>query len=330
MRRHMVIEIDHLSWKAIDDTLSIAKDNEYPVISGHSGYIETAHGQRKHEAQKNATQLATIARLGGMVGVITAQGSTKESHAWSTGLANNCSQSSKTFSSCISLCRRHASPKALGGRESLAVALATDFMGGVNQPGPRFGDDACTDAEDRDREKTLQEAEGKRVSYPFSLPGRTQAIGESVIGQRTFDFNTDGLAHVGMLPDFIADLRAIGLGPDDLKPLFSSAEGYIPHVGEGRGATARSAATGPAASDIDYGERTQRGGTVTVFVADWRTGASVEGQVWLDGTEKGPVGASINYEYSNAVLYPSPEPLCRRRQQYKRAKKKTKKCVTVM
>ena len=49
----------------------------------------------------------------------------------------------------------------------------------------------------------------------------------SVVGAKTFDYNYDGFAHVGMLPDFVQDLRSMGLTDTDLKPLFRSAEGYI-------------------------------------------------------------------------------------------------------
>lgn len=52
-------------------------------------------------------------------------------------------------------------------------------------------------------------------------------MSKSLIGTRTFDINMDGLAHVGMLPDFIADLETLGLTERDLKPLLKSAEGYI-------------------------------------------------------------------------------------------------------
>jgi hypothetical protein len=48
-----------------------------------------------------------------------------------------------------------------------------------------------------------------------------------VTGDREFDFNTDGLAHVGLLPDFIKDLTNVGLTEEDLEPLFNSAEVYI-------------------------------------------------------------------------------------------------------
>jgi hypothetical protein len=45
--------------------------------------------------------------------------------------------------------------------------------------------------------------------------------------RRDFDINLDGLAHYGLLPDFLQDLRNIGLSPQDLAPLFRSANDYV-------------------------------------------------------------------------------------------------------
>jgi microsomal dipeptidase-like Zn-dependent dipeptidase len=45
--------------------------------------------------------------------------------------------------------------------------------------------------------------------------------------RRDFDYNVDGMAHYGMLPDFLQDLRNIGLTAEDLAPLFRSAYDYI-------------------------------------------------------------------------------------------------------
>ena len=44
------------------------------------------------------------------------------------------------------------------------------------------------------------------------------------IGNRPFNYNNDGLANIGLYPDFIADLQRIGLSNQDLNPLFHSAE----------------------------------------------------------------------------------------------------------
>jgi microsomal dipeptidase-like Zn-dependent dipeptidase len=46
-------------------------------------------------------------------------------------------------------------------------------------------------------------------------------------GRRDFDINLDGVAHYGMLPDFLQDLRNVGLSQERLAPLFRSAEDYI-------------------------------------------------------------------------------------------------------
>jgi microsomal dipeptidase-like Zn-dependent dipeptidase len=45
--------------------------------------------------------------------------------------------------------------------------------------------------------------------------------------RRDYDINLDGMAHYGMLPDFLQDLRNIGLTAEDLAPLFRSAYDYV-------------------------------------------------------------------------------------------------------
>lgn len=44
---------------------------------------------------------------------------------------------------------------------------------------------------------------------------------------RDFDINLDGLAHYGLLPDFIQDLKNSGMNDEKLQPLMNSAEAYI-------------------------------------------------------------------------------------------------------
>lgn len=46
-------------------------------------------------------------------------------------------------------------------------------------------------------------------------------------GGRDFDFNIDGLAHYGMFPDLIQDLKNLGFTPGQLTPLFLASEQYI-------------------------------------------------------------------------------------------------------
>jgi hypothetical protein len=78
---------------------------------------------------------------------------------------------------------------------------------------PRFGTDACggdagllgpsgADFQKRSHLKQL----GTELKYPFTLPG-FGAFDKQKTGEKEFDCNGIGLAHVGLLPDMIADLR---------------------------------------------------------------------------------------------------------------------------
>jgi hypothetical protein len=45
--------------------------------------------------------------------------------------------------------------------------------------------------------------------------------------QRSFDFNEDGLANYGLIPDMLQELKNLGLPPKDFEALFASAESYL-------------------------------------------------------------------------------------------------------
>jgi microsomal dipeptidase-like Zn-dependent dipeptidase len=60
------------------------------------------------------------------------------------------------------------------------------------------------------------------------MKGDNRPLTRSKAGsRRDFDLNVDGMAHYGMLPDFLQDLRNIGLTAEDLAPLFRSAYDYV-------------------------------------------------------------------------------------------------------
>ena len=46
-------------------------------------------------------------------------------------------------------------------------------------------------------------------------------------GSRTFNLNTDGVAHYGLLPDLLADVQRGPGGRQALSLLFRSAEAYL-------------------------------------------------------------------------------------------------------
>ena len=75
--------------------------------------------------------------------------------------------------------------------------------------------------------KVREGNESNPVEYPFtSFDGRFE-IDRQVTGERIFDINTDGVAHYGLYPDFIEDMRKTGLTDEEMAPLFQSAEAYL-------------------------------------------------------------------------------------------------------
>lgn len=57
--------------------------------------------------------------------------------------------------------------------------------------------------------------------------GNNEPLRRCITGNRYWDFNLDGLAHYGLLPDMLQDLKNIGFSKLQLNPLFTSAEDYI-------------------------------------------------------------------------------------------------------
>jgi len=228
MSHHMIIDIDHMSMQARDATLNLtgaADPRGYPVIAGHTGFLGiAASNDKKNEAAKTDDELAYMARSGGLAAAgLNAGLSTDVSQAhpsWRQPVNNDCSSSTKTWAQEY----LYAVDK-LGGPTTAAVAVATD------QPlnpfvGPRFGGDGCNGGPSSERDHQLSTS---RVTYPITVlnPGMRITLPPAQMGSKKWDFNEDGMAHIGLYPDLIQDLLSIGLTEQDLQPLFRSAEQYI-------------------------------------------------------------------------------------------------------
>lgn len=97
---------------------------------------------------------------------------------------------------------------ALREKYHVGYGYGTDMNGVGGWPGPR-GADAPTP-----------------VTYPFRSTDGGSLIDKQTAGQRTWDFNTDGAAHYGMVPDWIEDIRLVG-GQGVVDDLFAGAESYL-------------------------------------------------------------------------------------------------------
>jgi microsomal dipeptidase-like Zn-dependent dipeptidase len=61
-----------------------------------------------------------------------------------------------------------------------------------------------------------------------AMDGLNTPMSRCTAGPRhDYDFDLDGMAHYGLLPDFLQDLKNLGLTSEELSPLFHSAEDYV-------------------------------------------------------------------------------------------------------
>lgn len=60
-----------------------------------------------------------------------------------------------------------------------------------------------------------------------AMTGSNDPLRRHIVGSRDWDINLDGVAHYGMLPDFLQDVKNIGVKPSQLSVLFNSANDYI-------------------------------------------------------------------------------------------------------
>jgi microsomal dipeptidase-like Zn-dependent dipeptidase len=236
----MVVDVDHLSLWAIEEVLDIAESRSYPLVSGHSFLfdeptMEFGHYSRT-EMHKTAEQIRRIRDLGGVIAPLNPHGK---------------------CSSTLDYVRkyRYIVDQMSGGpfydpdEDIPRIGFSTDFGGFFQQTAPRFptGDDVCADSkyssykydplspwsiyhvvnEDGSAGTLRRPDSYTPLSYPFSAVGGFGTFWKSWTGDRQFDFNSDGLAHVGLLPDFMADLKNVGLTDAELEPMMFSAEAYI-------------------------------------------------------------------------------------------------------
>jgi microsomal dipeptidase-like Zn-dependent dipeptidase len=89
------------------------------------------------------------------------------------------------------------------------VPLGTDTGGFADLPAPR------------------PDAAQRPLAYPFdSYDGRV-TFDRQVTGERTFDLNTDGVAHYGLFADLIADVQQTPGSERPMRQLFRGAEAYL-------------------------------------------------------------------------------------------------------
>ncbi len=117
-----------------------------------------------------------------------------------------------------------------------------------------------------------------KVTYPFRSVDGGSVLDRQTTGERTWDLNTDGAAHYGLVPDWIEDVRRVG-GQDVVDDLFRGAESYLDtwgaseahragvNLAEGAAATASSTEWNPLTSYAPG--RAVDGDRGTRWAGDW-------------------------------------------------------------
>ncbi|MET9734865.1 discoidin domain-containing protein [Streptomyces sp. NPDC006458] len=119
--------------------------------------------------------------------------------------------------------------EALRDKYGVGYGYGTDMNGVGGWPGPRGANTP------------------NPVQYPFRSVDGASVIDRQTTGERTWDLNTDGAAHYGLVPDWIEDIRLTG-GQDVVDDLFRGAESYLGTWGaaEGHRASVNLAKEAPA------------------------------------------------------------------------------------
>jgi microsomal dipeptidase-like Zn-dependent dipeptidase len=186
--RGMIIDVDHMSQKALDTTLDLMEPADYPVISSHSWFRELAFtGDQEfdpekperyptgdvhkvaHENAKRGDQVERIAALGGVIAPILSQGDVEALDRVMPQLKDKVAHPCPGSGTAWAQAYLYVSEKT-GGR---GVAIGSDINGAADLPGPRFGPLAAYDSRhdplrvnDR-RAEMARQANGVRYDEPI-------------------------------------------------------------------------------------------------------------------------------------------------------------------
>ena len=242
MDHQMMIDVDHTDAVTLEDIMQLAEARKYPgIVSGHTGLLGAAttaaeamvvlapRGEAfdagttgRHEGVKTDAMVQRIVNLGGSVSLALAQGGRSKIRDFSTSdnVPFDCGGSSQTFAQVYLY-----ATKTLG---LSAVSFGSDLNGFSTWPVPRYGSHACGNQPGHlgDFGPGYNPSAGQ-LNYANLTDYFGAPLDKYQFGTHTWDYNTEGFAHVGLYPDFIADLQANGLTAADLAPLFNGVEAYV-------------------------------------------------------------------------------------------------------
>lgn len=229
--REMLIDIDHTDTHTFNAIMNIAESRHYPgIVSGHTGLVgasktraeagegfDPSHSGR-HEGNKTDEAVGRILDAGGFVslGIFGGHRDALRDYSSTDAVAFDCGRSSQGFAQNYLYATKHLGMTAVG--------LGSDINGFAGYVAPRYGAKACGGEMAPGYEPNRPDG---RLDYANATVYGDVSLTQYTFGNRTWDFNVDGFANVGLFPDFLADLKAIGLTDAELAPIFNGVEAYV-------------------------------------------------------------------------------------------------------
>jgi microsomal dipeptidase-like Zn-dependent dipeptidase len=186
MDRGMIIDIAHASRRALDDVYTIAASRSlYPINSSHTHVWETVEGDRNEKYLK-PDEIQKIVATGGMIGLRTGPEHTKayiRPPMATPEVANTCQGSTRSFAQSL----------MYSIDRGVNVGFGADFNGFIKQM-HGINEWAYKNKPPRNNYKPCQ----SDIDHVNSMGGMDE-------------YHHKGLAHVGLFPNLIADLKRVGV-----------------------------------------------------------------------------------------------------------------------
>lgn len=245
-----VIEVDHMSDKALNDTLDICWDNKYPgIIVSHTRILDMFTPASGAWEQIDIPRMIKLLQLGGFVSVMAIETTNGHQICVSDYLEQMIKISAKAKrrgKEALSTVYKNSDYEQYDGPYTVpstwynvnddtdddlivAVGFGTDVNGACNLPM----------LEDQSENNVYGYYDGQfdAVDYDdgsftalydnlYSDDVDSVLFERQVSGNRTFDINEDAVAHYGLIPDLIQMWKS---NPDvvNIDATFQSAEGYL-------------------------------------------------------------------------------------------------------
>jgi microsomal dipeptidase-like Zn-dependent dipeptidase len=208
MDKKMIVDVDHMSNEATNDTLDIAESYQYPVISSHTNILgaalKTDSDNQQSEYHKTDKQLQRIRGVHGLVAPILQTYKHEQTNWKFKHLPFSCDYCSEEWA------QRYL--YAIEKGPWPGIPIGSDFNGVIHHVAPR---------------PAQATSGGSNADGVIHAWAPRPAIADYNTATKVWAYSADGLAHIGLLPAFIQDLRDIGLTDRDLAPLANGAEAYV-------------------------------------------------------------------------------------------------------